>query len=241
MFVRGANDSPEYKREENSFFRGIVVANNDPEKMYRIKIFVPEVCNQPLEGWLQSFVDINFRFPGTNNTKDNLTDTNVFDKIAELVPWAEPCAPLFGESGAGRYNASLKTGTITDSNFIDSFRLNDSIPISKEQGAFAPAFLYEHKDLCISDAYTDPSAKMITNLNPYSFLGRPSNYTNKPKGLFGIPQIGSKVWLFYHRGDLNFPIYFGVVRDYRESIYINNLDSNDKNQSLDYPGIFENK
>ena len=49
MYVRGVNDSQEYKREENSFFRGIVVKNDDPEKMFRVKIFIPELSNQPLE------------------------------------------------------------------------------------------------------------------------------------------------------------------------------------------------
>ena len=235
MYVRGVNDSQEYKREENSFFRGIVVKNDDPEKMFRVKIFIPELSNQPLENWLQQHDNINFRFPGQNNEKDNWSDTDIYEEIAKLLPWAEPCVPLIGESGPGRYNSVLKQAAITDSNYTDQFTAD--APTSKT-GSFSPAFLWEHYDTMQADAFSDPQTNFTTTNNPFCYANRPAKFSNKPKGMFSVPSVGSKVWVFHFRGDLMYPVYFGGCRDYREAIYIHNLDSSEASQ--DYPGIFEN-
>ena len=37
MFVRGSGSGEEYRRVDNSFYRGIVVKNNDPDKLNRVK------------------------------------------------------------------------------------------------------------------------------------------------------------------------------------------------------------
>ena len=71
--------------------------NNDPEQLLRVKVYLPEVSNQPLENWLQAFSDesINVRFPGINNPSDNWSDTKIFDEMAKFIPWAEPVIPIF--------------------------------------------------------------------------------------------------------------------------------------------------
>ena len=66
MFVRGSNAAVEYKRDDTNFYKGIVVKNWDPQKLYRIKVFIPEISNQPLDDWLKNYSNLNFRFPGTN-------------------------------------------------------------------------------------------------------------------------------------------------------------------------------
>ena len=118
MFVRGSNAAVEYKRDDTNFYKGIVVKNWDPQKLYRIKVFIPEISNQPLDDWLKNYSNLNFRFPGTNNEKDVWKDAKVFEEISKLLPYAEPCFPIFGESGPARYQSVEEIAAIfTDSKF----------------------------------------------------------------------------------------------------------------------------
>ena len=57
--------------------------------------------------------------------------------------------------------------------------------------------------------------------------------------MFGLPSVGSQVWVFHYRGDLNFPVYIGSRTDFRQSVTLTDSDNEDQ-QTLDYPGIFEN-
>ena len=78
------------------------------------------------------------------------------------------------------------------------------------------------------------------------------NQVNKPKGVFCVPSVGSQVWVFHYRGDLNFPVYIGGRHDFRGNSLITDSDSPqgyppdqgpkevEEVQSLDYPGVFEN-
>ena len=70
-FARGTDQSKEYQRSDESFYKGIVVKNWDPHKLLRVKIYVPEISNQPLDQWLSQYKLINTRFPGKNNEEDN--------------------------------------------------------------------------------------------------------------------------------------------------------------------------
>ena len=45
MYVRGSNQGIEYKRDDQSFYKGIVVKNNDIDMLFRCKIYLPEVSN----------------------------------------------------------------------------------------------------------------------------------------------------------------------------------------------------
>jgi hypothetical protein len=246
MFVRGSGSGLEYKRVDNSFYRGIVVKNNDPLYLNRIKVYIPELTNQPFDSWFDEFENININSVGTNtdtkwNEKDtngDWTDTKMFEEIAKLIPWAEPCSPLFGESGNFRYYKDGELATISDCNYEEGFDINDSESPSLSSGSFSPAFLYENQGTRLGDAFSKPLDNFTVNSNPYAFQYAPSKYVNKSKGIFGIPEVGSKVWVFHYEGDLNFPIYFGVVgKSYRELALINNTD-NDKSIGVKYPYDF---
>lgn len=242
MYIRGSNKSVEYKRDDQSFYKGIVVKNNDPQKLNRVKVFIPEMTNQPLEGWLQEYKRINMRFPGTNNEEDVWSDTEIFEEMSQYIPWAEQCFPIFGEGGPARYQSSQGIANMNDSNYEESFertieQSNRSPDL--ESGAFHPATLFEMYETNTSDAFSSISGSITGKVNPYSYMYRPESNTNKSKGVFSIPSIGSKVWVFHYRGDPNFPVYFGARHDYRELSLINSID-NESNTSLDYPNRFEN-
>ena len=241
MFVRGSNNANEYRRDDNSFYKGIVVKNWDPAKLYRVKVYIPELSNQPLEEWLKKYKSLNFRFPGTNNEDDVWSDTKVFEEMAKYIPWAEPCFPILGENSPARYQSLEEISTLTDSNFEDTFETNNEEPPTVDEGAFGPSFWYENKDTNSSDAMSNPTGNFIGNNNPYSFLYRPANHVNKPKGVYAVPSVGSKVWVFMYKGDPNFPVYVGGRHDFRENVLITNSEASENLQSLDYPGTFENK
>lgn len=242
MYVRGVDDVIEYKRDDTSFYKGIVVKNNDPQKLYRVKVYIPELSNQPLQNWLAEYKSFSMRFPGKNNKNDSWSDTKIYEEMSKYIPWAEPCFPLMGEGGPGRYNSPLETCTLSDTDYEAGFNTNNTEPPTAAKGSFSPSYFFENYETSIGDAFANPTLNIGGSNNPYSFVGRPSNNVNKSKGIFGVPSVGTKVWVFHYSGDVNFPVYFGVRRDFRENSLLNNLDQEDCDlQSLDYPGDFENK
>lgn len=278
MFVRGSGSGQEYKRVDNNFYRGIVVKNNDPEKLNRVKVYIPELTNQPFDDWFDEYENININSMGINiktewnKKKENgdWTDTKMFEEISNFIPWAEQCFPLFGESGNFRYHNDSKISTITDGNYdrvwtykksekevgilskskrqsLFAFNINDSAApgennsdIMNSQVSTSPAFWYETEQYRVSDNFSVTTATWNVKGNPYAYQYAPSNNDNKSKGTFGIPQVGSKVWVFHYEGDLNFPIYFGVVGKSKRELSIMNNTDNPQSIGINYPMDFEN-
>jgi len=415
MFNRGGGSGAESKRIDESFYRGIVIKNDDPLKLNRVKVYIPELSNQPFEEWLGTLDEINIKAPGV----DSWSDPTIVDKIAENIPWAEPCYPLVGESGSSRSarEGDNVTATLSDGNYAEGYvedpenlslvdvggvtqfdppiklsnygyasdstpdtyssngighrnnRLtdeksaaiskslatslglqhNDWFRISTTKGTLvlqygdtvpsydkrtgplpptidvyrrnngnnswggkitsfqklgkspdipeetppdkiatselpseppiedapsllppvddndvntdssstwespslngitrdgvlsqAPAQIYEFIKTKISDVFGLPNDSSSMKANPYSHGFAPQNHSNKPKGAIGIPEVGSKVWVFHYMGDLNFPVYFGVTQDLRGLSVLNRTD-NQSGASSYYPNDFENK
>ena len=239
MFKRGSGSGTEAKREDNTFYRGVVVKNNDPLRNNRVKIYISELSNQPFEEWFEDYDTINVKAAGINNITDNWADTKIFEEMCGTIPWAEPCYPLLGESGNVRYDSDGEIAVITDGNYTEGFEVNNTDYPTIEKGSFAPSFLYENKETMVGDAFSRPLNNYTVNCNPYAFQYKPDKFSNKTKGAIGIPEVGSKVWVFHYQGDLNFPVYFGVMQDFKSLTLINNT-TNDKLISNTYPSDFEN-
>jgi hypothetical protein len=221
MFARGSATGDEFRRNELSFYKGIVVKNNDPLRLNRIKVYIPELSNQPFDEWFADNENLKIKVPGKNNIGDNWIDTDIYEAICKTIPWAEPCYPVIGESGSSRYVGDEKISSISDSNYISGL-----------------SFIYENQGTAIGDAFNDPTVNFSVNCNPYGFSYKPSKHVNKSKGLFGIPEVGANVWVFFWQGKTQFPVYFGVSHNFRELTLINNTD-NEKKLSPTYPIDFE--
>jgi hypothetical protein len=239
MFIGGSGSGNEFSKNDQGFYRGIVVKNNDPLRLNRVKIYISELSNQPFEEWFDSYESIEVKTPGKNNKEDKWSDVDIFEEISKNLPWAEPCYPIIGESGNSRYYKDGKIVTISDCNYLEGFEVINDQPPSLEKGSFSPSFLYENSDTYIGDAFSNPAVNFSGQCNPYSFLYKPSSHTNKAKGVFGIPEVGSKVWVFHWQGDYNFPVYFGSMKDSRELSLMNDTDNSLK-ISPTYPVDFEN-
>lgn len=250
MFVRGTGDGIEYRRNDNGFYRGIVVRNDDPARLNRVKVYIPELSNQPFDDWFDKFSTFILKSPGVNSnpktenekkTVGDWEDTKIFDSIVNTIPWAEGCYPVLGESGNYRYHkGDVDISFISDCNYEEGFRVNDTEPPTLDKGSFSPAFLYENQGTVLGDAFGSPLDNFSVKCNPYAYSYRPSKHVNKAKGVFGIPEIGAKLWVYHYEGDLNFPVYFGSYRDYRELSLINDTD-NEMKIGAKYPTIFGNE
>lgn len=239
MHIRGSGNGQEHRRIDNSFYRGIVVKNDDPLRLHRVKVYIPELSNQPHDEWFGETEELSIKMMGSNNADDSFSDSKILEDIASHIPWAEQCFPLFGEGGMGRYYKDLEISTISDTNYIEGLSTNNINPPSLENGTYSPSYIYENEVTTLKDFFDSPINKMSVNCNPYSFCYRSDKNSNKSKGLFGIPNVGTHVWVFHWEGDLNFPVYFGTYKNYRELSLIDNIDS-ETNKSNTYPGNFEN-
>jgi len=248
MFIRGSGSGQEYKRVDTSLYRGIVVKNNDPLRLDRVKVFVPELTNQSYDDWFEKFENFNIRGIGTNcnpktdserKTNGDWEDSKLFEEVCKIIPWAEPCHPIIGETGTFRYFKDGEISTISDCNYEEGFQTNDTDPPTIQSGSFSPAYLYENIETTLGDAFSQPLQNFSVKCNPYAFSYRSSKFVNKSKGIFGIPEVGSNVWIMHYEGDLNFPVYFGTYTSQRQTLLIHEAD-NENEIGPSYPSEFEN-
>lgn len=221
---------------------GLVVQNNDPEKTGKIKVFVPHVTATVYKKWIEEKVNKTFNFPGDNLysaltqpitgvTNGEYNVTTILQELKNILPWAECAAPLTNENGSGRYNSANEFGNISDSNFYSTFTTSTS---SADETPNKPGFFYEKEQNRLADAFVVASNN-INRPNPLAYQYVPTTYSNKAKGSFGIPAVGSHVWVFFRDGNPTQPVYFAV--SYGQSDWSGIYDQS----NIDYPGSFENK
>lgn len=207
-------------KEFNSIYLGIVVQNNDPEKRGRVKVYVPHISANVYDKWMQDKLNKKFKFPGGNIDQDL---TPILQDLKIILPWAETAAPLTSENASGRFNNYNLFGSVSDSNF----RTN-----TEQASSTAPGEAYEKSYLRLNDAF-DGNNSSTNNTNPYSYMYKPGVYSNKAKGSFGIPSVGSHVYVFFRDGNPLFPVLIGA--SFGTSDWKGIYDS-----ELDYPGKYEN-
>ena len=221
MYVRGSDQAVEYKREVNSFFRGIVIDNDDPNEQLRVKVFVPQLVNHDF-----------FQDKGLPDTlqfgapqKETALDGALLEKLRPLIPWAEQASPLMGEVGASHWNApsnqqwyQTNVGNPPKNTGAKPKWEKGSAPV---QGRVNIANSSKQPDGTSSgDAFTKPEKTGMPYPNPTGNAGAPKNSGVGVSGLYGRPQVGSMVWVFHEHGDLQFPVYFAAVPNYKDVLKV---------------------
>lgn len=216
-------------------YLGIVVANNDPLKKGRVKVFIPHLSPSVYKNWNATFKDKKFKFLGKN--VDSPID-DVVDELKDVLPWADCASPLAGEVSSGRYNSANRKSTISDSNDYDSSVPKDDFQPTKysqnpDGTGEKPANILEKGDFALKDAFVSPGASGTNKANVYGQNYRPASYSNKAKGSFSIPPVGSHLWVFFVDGNSMYPIYFAASHGAEEwqGVY----------EFTDYPDSYENK
>ena len=216
-------------------YLGIVIANDDPLKKGRVKIFIPHISPDVYKNWNDTSKDKKFKFLGKNI--DSPLD-DIVDELKLILPWAECASPLIGEVSSGRYNSSNQASTISDSNDYDSVMPKKDFKTTKysqntEGVGEKPANILEKYEFALKDAFVSPGSTGTNKANIYGQSYRPASYSNKAKGSFSIPPVGSHLWVFFLDGNPMYPVYFAASHGSKEwqGVY----------EITDYPGAFENQ
>lgn len=204
------------EKEFNSMYLGIVVQNNDPQKRGRVKVFVPHLSPTVYENWVEDNTDKFFQ------SIDGQLQP-IMAKLKTILPWAEVSCPLTSENTSKRYNNYTNKATVSDTNSFTNLSAD---------GSTSSGEIYDQSNFRLSDAFSDNSNN-VNNINPYSFNYKPNTYSNKAKGSFGIPSVGSHVYVFFRDGNTQFPVIIGTSfgKEDWQGIYDNEVD---------YPGKYEN-
>lgn len=220
----------------NGFYRGIIVQNNDPEKLGRVKVFVPHLHLASID-IDQSDHDAEFYFGefGTNyQPKDSkLVDlTKYIEKIKFKLPWAEVSLPITG-GGFSSFNSASKRATVSDSASYS----NQQAEEDGSTGAPAGADVKKNPP-------TDAFSSSTDNPNPLGASYSSQSFYNAPKGMFGIPQVNSKVWLFFLDGNPHSPVVFGYSPSansynqiYDDTNYPSGYENNDNTGNADVENL----
>lgn len=230
------------REKYHGMYLGIVIQNNDPEKEGKIKVYIPHISADVYENWYEIKSNKVFKFLGKNLNSD-LND--IIDTLKARLPWATCAMPLVGQNTPGRYNAHLEVGSISDSNTVDNITplsgfSPDEDSLNLDGIGEKPSRKYEVDSFRVHDAFSSSENGELNGVkrpNKYSYNYTPNSYSNSAKGSFGIPNVGSHVWVFFEGGSPSSPVYFAAAYDKSawQSIY-DNRDSD----GIDYPGAYEN-
>jgi hypothetical protein len=225
-------------------YLGIVVQNNDPQRRGRVKIYVPQISPTSYVGWINSVNDKKYKFIG-KNINSSLND--IIEDLKKILPWADCASPIAGESSSGRFNYIKNEGSISDTARLDTFRPTDEK--NAEHGnqnidniGEKPGKVYEAQEFKLNDAFNNPSMYHTNIVNKYSYNYVPNTYSNKAKGSFSVPNVGSHVWVFFNSGDIMKPVYFAASfgKEDWKGVYDSYNEVGEDAPGQDYPGTFEN-
>jgi hypothetical protein len=204
------------EKEFNSIYLGIIVQNNDPQRRGRVKVFVPHLSPTIYQDWVGENKDKFFNFIDGELQP-------ILSKLKNILPWAEVSCPLTSENTSKRFNNYTNNSTISDTNSYVNLSAN---------GSASSGEIYDQSSFRLNDAFNDNNNN-VNNLNPYSYSYKPNTYSNKAKGSFGIPSVGSHVYVFFREGNTQFPVVIGTSfgKDDWQGIY---------DSEVDYPGKYEN-
>jgi len=216
------------------FFRGKVIQNNDPERMGRVKVFIPEFASDLARQLGLEPSVFGARFTGGKNI-DTFLDANVLEKLKGVLPWVEQASPLMGGGTSGVYDIKNNIATVGEGHRgAESFEPlgEESIsPSGESVPARAGYSVHGTPGLCDTGYKTGLADTYNQSLGP-------TGLNNASKGSFSVPRVGADVWVFFENGSINKPVYMAYAFD--KSDWNSVCNPQDTNPDLHYPGGSEN-
>ena len=142
----------------NEAYRGIVIQNNDPKQLGRVKVFVPGINLTQTKNWNQKREEDKFFKTLGSNTNTSLTP-DILQELKNKLFWATVMMPVAGSGTAGIYDAPNDVNVIGNDSgytFQDSNKTQEFFKKDEQ------AFKQRHNQPIQNPSYgTKPS----TNIN----------------------------------------------------------------------------
>lgn len=189
----------------SSIYRGIVIQNNDPAGIGRVKVFIP-VLHSNLILQQKDYENENLSFgdfgENINSDTGSMDITQYIDLLRQkITQWAHVLQPITGETGQTKFNSSNRKTTNSDSDDFDA-----SFDENREGNADGPGAILEG----FEDVWSSTSNSGGSQVNP---TGGAYNYNkryNQSKGSFGTIAVNTKVWVIFVNGNLMEPLVVGA-------------------------------
>jgi hypothetical protein len=135
------------------------------------------------------------------------------EKIPKKGQWAGNDGSLWN-NGKKLYSA----GTLNLSEVLEIRRqadiMSNQVSSNHEQPSILPANNVSQqtddsgKISVIGESATDHFNYEVTGSTKFPLAGAPPHGEGRPEGVFSVPKCGSRVWVFFHGGDIQKPVYF---------------------------------
>lgn len=97
-------------------YRGIIIQNDDPSDLGRVKVFVPEVSITLFKEWNTKLEDLSWNTLG-ENVNSSITP-NILYRLKSKLPWSHVIQPVIG-GNSGNYWSERDKAYVTNSSFIN--------------------------------------------------------------------------------------------------------------------------
>lgn len=201
----------------DNIYRGIIIQNNDPDNMGRVKVFIPHISMTLYKGWNEEVeVDKFFRNPGNN--LDSALTADILKRLKEALPWTEVLQPIFGPSGSAYYHAEADfthidgsanpESELTDNKEIGSQTTNFHSKLESGSNNIMTPTKSSYGSVVLNDKNNSVGANSkIVNTLPDMTSPR----GNQPNGFISIPDVGNHVWVVFEGGDAEMPLVVGSI------------------------------
>jgi hypothetical protein len=193
-------------KKYESIYEGIVIQNDDPAGMGRVKVFVP-VIHSSLILQKQDYEDENVMLGGfgenLNEGAQSLDVTQYIDELrSKINTWARVVMPITGETGATKYNSTNKLVTDSDSDDFDAAFNQNRTQVPDGPGASLAG---------MEDVWGSTSNSGGIAVNPNSGGYNFNKRYNQAKGSFGTIAVNTLVWVKFINGNPMSPLVEGAA------------------------------
>jgi hypothetical protein len=188
-----------------SIYEGIVIQNDDPAGMGRVKVFIPALHSDLVLQTPDYNKNINIANFGENVQDQNSLDlTQYIDVLRQkITQWARVVQPIAGETGDLKYHSSTKRATPSDNQDYESmFEVSDNEPESVD----GPGGIYEG----FQDVWGSQSNSGGFTTNPNSGSYPYNKRYHQSKGSFGTIAVNTSVWVQFINGNPLEPLVIGA-------------------------------
>lgn len=190
-----------------SIYEGIVIQNNDPAGIGRVKVYIPAIHSDLILQQQDYEKNINMTNFGENvqeQSQNSLDITQYMDVLRrKITQWSRVVQPITGETGDLKYHSSTKQATPSDSEDFDSMF---DFPDENSGTIDGPGGIYEDYQDVWGSQSTSGGFTTNPNTGAYAFNKR----HHQVKGCGGTIAVNTSVWVQFINGNPLEPLVIGA-------------------------------